>query len=386
MATRLYLSALGVALLCVFISNWTPCRTRDPAYDTLEGGRSEENTEYQTQALRILQSVPLIDGHDDLPLVLRENLKNRIYSERFLSGFESGSLATHNDLGKMKRGRVGGQFWSVFVPCPKDSILSTYPTNMAAQSRIDEDRNSDVGGRKVRSSTLTCLRLMQWAVRDTLEQVDVVKRLIAEYPTDLAFCSDASCVRDTHKTGRIANMIGVEGGHQTGNSLGVLRQFFDLGVRYMTVTHNCDNAYATAAYTSNATGSDPGLTRYGLDLIREMNRIGMMVDLAHVSYMTMVDVLRVARAPVIFSHSGAYAVTPHYRNVPDDVLRMVKKNRGIVMIPCMSLFVQNSTSKKTTIDDVVDHLLHVARVAGWDSVGFGSDFDGALDVSEGCEV
>lgn len=193
-------------------------------------------------------------------------------------------------------------------------------------------------------------------------------------------------------------MIGIEGGHQTGNSLGALRLLFDMGARYITLTHNCDNAVATAwssvAIAREKAGkvdidsrkADPGLTAFGREFVYEMNRLGMLVDLSHVSANTMRDVLNTTRAPVIFSHSGAYAIQNHGRNIPDDVLKAVKQNRGIVMVPVVSQFLNTENPENATVEDVVDHILHVAQVAGWESVGIGSDFDGSTIVPKGIEV
>lgn len=182
-------------------------------------------------------------------------------------------------------------------------------------------------------------------------------------------------------------MIGVEGGHQTGNSLGALRLFFESGVRYMTLTHNCDNAFATSwVSVDSKSREDAGLTRFGQNLVHEMNRLGMMADLAHVSPNTMRQVLHVARAPVIFSHSGAYSVHKHLRNVPDDVLTALKQNGGIVMVPAISFFMNSEHPEDATVEDVIDHVLWIAAVAGWDHVGLGSDFDGSPSVVKGLEV
>ena len=200
-------------------------------------------------------------------------------------------------------------------------------------------------------------------------------------------CTDAASVRRAHTNGKIASMIGVEGGHQTGNSLGALRLFFESGVRYMTITHNSDNAFATCWKSVDLeSGKDGGLTRFGQDCIREMNRLGMMVDLAHVSPETMRGVLRVARAPVIFSHSGAYSCNKHLRNVPDDVIRAMKDNGGILMIPAIALFMNTEHHEDATVEDVIDHILHVVELAGWDHVGLGSDFDGSTSIVRGLEV
>ena len=181
-------------------------------------------------------------------------------------------------------------------------------------------------------------------------------------------------------------MLGIEGGHQLGGSIASIRQAYDLGVRYITTTHNCDNAWATSASTVAAGGEDKGLTQFGAAYVREMNRLGMMLDLSHVSHQTMRDVLSLARAPVVFSHSGAYSVTPHLRNVPDDVLRSVRKNGGIVMAVFVNRFLNMKDPSSVTIHDVVDHIWHLAEVAGWDHVGIGSDFSGTPHVPAGLDV
>ena len=180
-------------------------------------------------------------------------------------------------------------------------------------------------------------------------------------------------------------MIGIEGGHQVGGSIASIRQMYDLGARYITLTHNCDNSFGTSASTIAAGGPDGGLFKLGYEAVREMNRLGMMVDLSHVSHQTMRDVLSVARAPVIFSHSGAYAVEKHLRHVPDDVLRSVKKNGGIVMAVFVTRFLNMKNPDEATIHDVVDHIMHIADVCGWDCVGIGSDFSGTPHVPIGLE-
>jgi membrane dipeptidase len=225
----------------------------------------------------------------------------------------------------------------------------------------------------------------QWAVRDTLEQIDVTKRFIDEHPKDLQYCDTPSCVSSAFKNGRIASMIGIEGAHQVGSSLASIRQMFDLGARYITLTHNCDNAFATSASTVAAGGEDGGLTPLGHAAVREMNRLGMLVDLSHVSHQTMRDVLSIARAPVIFSHSGAYSVEPHLRHVPDDVLRAVGRNGGIVMAVFVNRFLNMKDPSAATIHDVVDHILRIVEVCGWSCVGIGSDFSGTPHVPLGLE-
>lgn len=180
-------------------------------------------------------------------------------------------------------------------------------------------------------------------------------------------------------------MIGIEGGHQVGGSIASIRQMFNLGARYITLTHNCDNAFATSASTVAAGGEDNGLSEVGYAAVREMNRLGMMVDLSHVSHRTMRDVLGVARAPVIFSHSGAYSVEPHLRHVPDDVLRAVKANGGIVMAVFVNRFLNMKNPDAATIHDVADHVFRIAEVCGWECVGVGSDFSGTPFVPQGLE-
>lgn len=181
-------------------------------------------------------------------------------------------------------------------------------------------------------------------------------------------------------------MLGIEGGHQLGSSIASIRQAYHLGVRYITTTHNCDNAWATSASTVAAGGSDEGLTAFGAAYVREMNRLGMMLDLSHVSHQTMRDVLSITRAPIIFSHSGAFAITPHLRNVPDDVLRSVRRNGGIVMAVFVNRFLNMKEPSAVTIHDVVDHIWHLADVAGWEHVGLGSDFSGTPHTPAGLEV
>lgn len=224
-------------------------------------------------------------------------------------------------------------------------------------------------------------------MRDTLEQIDITKRLVAEYPGSLELCLSPECVRRVHKSGKVASMIGIEGGHQTGDSLGALRLLFETGARYMTLTHNCDNAYGTSWVSMDLkTGKDAGLTDFGRSFVLEANRLGLFVDLSHVSHSTMRDVLEVAKAPVIFSHSGAYSVHGHLRNVPDDVLRSLKENGGVVMVPAIALFLNSQQPEEATVEDVIDHILWIADVAGWEHVGLGSDFDGSTFFVKGLEV
>ncbi|KAI0173365.1 membrane dipeptidase-domain-containing protein [Hypoxylon sp. FL1284] len=312
-------------------------------------GAPIDPTDYALRTKRVLETTPLIDGHNDFPWLLRVELHNRIYDGKF---DPKQRLLGHTDIGRMRQGMMGGQFWSVHVKCD------------AAQKHFEDP---------------------SWIVRDTLEQIDVAKRFTAESPEVFAYCETPACARDAFKRGRIASMLGIEGGHQLGGSVAAVRQAYDLGVRYITTTHNCDNAWATSASTVAHGGPDAGLAPLGAAYVREMNRLGMMVDLSHVSHQTMRDVLSVARAPVIFSHSGAYAVTPHLRNVPDDVLRGVRSNGGIVMVVFVNRFLNMQDPGAVTIHDVVDHIWHIAEVAGWEHVGIGSDFSGTPFTPSGLE-
>ncbi|OIW30408.1 hypothetical protein CONLIGDRAFT_573456 [Coniochaeta ligniaria NRRL 30616] len=306
-------------------------------------------TNYAERTRRVLKSIPLIDGHNDLPWQIRIELHNRLQDGRV--DFNK-KLLGHTDLQRMRQGMVGGQFWSVYVDCDD-------------QQKHFEDPS--------------------WVVRDTLEQIDITRRFINEYPEDLQYCDTAACARGAFASGRISGMIGIEGGHQVGSSIATIRQVYDLGARYMTLTHNCDNAFATSASTVAAGGPDDGLLKLGYAAVKEMNRLGMMVDLSHVSHKTMRDVLGVARAPVIFSHSGAYSVEPHLRHAPDDVLRLVKQNGGIVMAVFVNRFLNMKNPDSATIHDVADHIFRIAEVCGWECVGMGSDFSGTPEVPIGLE-
>lgn len=201
----------------------------------------------------------------------------------------------------------------------------------------------------------------------------MARRFIAEY-SDLQFCDMAACARKAFNAGKISSMLGAEGLHQVGSSIAVIRQLYELGVRYITVTHNCDNAFATAASTVTESGKDHGLSLFGKSAIEEMNRLGMMVDLSHTSHKTMRDVLAVTRSPVIFSHSGCYTIGRNYRNVPDDVLDRLKVNGGVIMIFFAGRFIRPAEPEKADLDDVVDHIFHAVSRAGWDHVGIGTSF------------
>ena len=326
---------------------------------------------------RILKRTPLIDGHNDLPEQLRANYKMSV--EGLASGTEQWKpQPLMTDMARLHQGRVGGQFWSVYIP---------------------SEMTGDV------------------AIRATIEQIDIVKRLVKAYPNDLTLAGTAADIERIHKSGRVASLIGIEGGHQIGANLAALRQFYELGARYMTLSHFKNNEWADSAT------DDPkyhGLNDFGRTVIREMNRQGMLIDLSHVSDETMRDTLEITRAPVIFSHSSARALDDHPRNVPDDILKLVAANGGVVMVNFYPGYVSDEVRKwnaeqsaeearlksllvgrpeqreaalkaweqahpapKATVAQVADHIDHVAKVAGYDHVGIGGDLDGIETAPEG---
>lgn len=297
--------------------------------------------EHMDRALRLMSETPLIDGHNDLPWQLRKQFNNE------LNKVDLNTLnTTHTNIPKIKQGRLGAQFWSAYVPC-----------------------NSQYKD----------------AVRQTLEQIDVVHRMCKKYPETFQFATTAQEILDAFHSNKTASLIGVEGGHSLDSSLGTLRTMYHLGVRYLTLTHSCNTPWADNWLVD--TGSEPsehgGLSPFGKQLILEMNRLGMLIDLAHVTVTVMNQVLDMSKAPVIFSHSSAYSVCQHKRNVPDDVLKRVKEKKGIVMVNFYNNYVTCSMTAK--LSDVADHFDHIKKVAGADFIGFGGDYDGVTRVPEGLE-
>ncbi|KAK2008589.1 putative dipeptidase [Colletotrichum eremochloae] len=310
-----------------------------------EALQTSPNLDYSGRTDYILRTTPLLDSHNDLPYLLRVELQNRLYNGAF--DFRQ-ALPSHTDLQRLKQGKVGAQFWSVFVECPD-------------LMKPDDATHS---------------------VRDTLEQIDVTRRFI-EMIDELEFCDTSACVSAAFSSGKIASMLGAEGLHQVGSSIAVIRQLFDLGVRYITITHNCDNPFATAASTVTAGGEDLGLSEFGVAGIREMNRLGMMVDLSHTSHGTMHQVLDTTQSPVIFSHSTCFELARTYRNTPDDVLVRLRQNGGVLMVMFVKRFLNAENPEAADIETVVDHIMHVVDVAGWDHVGIGGDFDGTVTLANG---
>jgi membrane dipeptidase len=291
------------------------------------------------RARRILQSTPLIDGHNDLAWAIRRDS----VSPLDVGAYDLRKRTRgHTDLERLAKGMVGGQFWSVYVPG------------------------------EVRDSGFARLQL---------EQIDIARRFIEMYPERLQLALDARDMRNAFRRKRIGSVIGMEGGHVIENSLGTLRAYHALGARYLTLTHNVTLDWADAASDSARHG---GLTEFGREVVREMNRLGMLVDLSHTSPGTMSDALDVTEAPIIFSHSNARALADVPRNVPDSILRRLPRNGGIVMVTFVPGFV-TTTGGPATLSQVADHIDHIKRVAGSDHVGIGGDFDGISVVVQGLE-
>ena len=323
------------------------------------------------RARRVLTASPLIDGHNDLAWVIREDKR----APRNVDAYDLRKRTSGDtDLQRLRSGHVGAQFWSVFIPGDiKDSGYA----------------------------------------RVQLEQIDIARRTIERYPEALTFATTSRDITAAFRTGKVASLLGMEGGHAIENSLGALRAYFRLGVRYMTLTHNVTLDWADAAMD---VPRHNGLTPFGREVVREMNRLGMIVDISHVTPKIMHDVLDLAEAPVMFSHSSAKALTDHPRNVPDDVLRRLDGNGGVVMVTFIPAFVSQpvadwelrlsrlTSGKPTaetarigaefaasnpkpvaTLKDVADHVDHVRRMAGVNHVGIGSDFWGDPEMPTGLE-
>lgn len=344
------------------------------------GSAAAQPPDLVARARKLLDEVPLVDGHNDVPWELRQRVKNHLAELDLHSDTSALEKPMHTDVARLRKGGVGGQFWSVYIP-------------------------ADLAGPQ--------------AVRTVMEQIDVVHRLADLYPDTFEIATTAGDVERIHKSGRIASLIGMEGGHSIDNSLGVLRQLYNAGARYMTLTHSKNVDWADSATDAPKHG---GLTKFGEEVIREMNRLGMLIDLSHVSPDTMKDAMAVSEAPVIFSHSSARALDAHPRNVPDDVLRLLPQDGGVVMVTFVPSFIseevrtwnsqedaeearlkalhpddpkQVETALETwrkehpvpraTLAQVANHIEHVRRVAGVDHVGIGSDFDGITSVPVGLE-
>ncbi|KAF8332091.1 membrane dipeptidase-domain-containing protein [Cantharellus anzutake] len=321
-------------------------------------------------ALEILGRHPLMDSHigNLAALVGNHNTEifmsiadlpelARVYRRNNVSDIDLAKLMPgHVDIPRLRKGRVGGFFWSVYTACPSDpGDEFTYPTA---------------------------------AVRDTLEQIDVAKGLIEKHPDVFQFATSSSDIRKAFSQGKMASLIGVEGGHQLENSLAALRQYYALGVRYVTLTHTCHNAFAdSGGFFEPIPPRHNGLSSFGKVLIQEMNRLGILVDISHTSDQTAVQALKLSRSPVIWSHSSARSVWNVSRNVPDEILELIGEGPGkrdaVIQVNFFPGFV--AADGKATVAAVADHIEHIARKAGRQHVGIGSDFDGISSVPKGLE-
>ena len=337
---------------------------------------SERTAESLARARALHDKGPLIDGHNDYPWALREKADRDL--DKLDIAKPQPSIMT--DIGRLRAGGVGGQFWSVYVP-----------VELAGQA----------------------------AVTATLEQIDIVHRMTQKYPETFELARTAADVERIFAKRKIASLIGMEGGHSIDSSLGALRMFYELGARYMTLTHSRNVPWADSCSDEPILG---GLSAFGEEVVREMNWLGMLVDLSHTSPDTMTDAIRVSEAPVIFSHSSARALNDVPRNVPDDVLRLLPKNGGVVMVTFVPGFLSRKVADWTaeqaseearlklqfpsdanavkvgletwakaipapraTVRDAADHIDHIRKVAGIDHIGLGGDFDGISSVPEGLE-
>jgi membrane dipeptidase len=341
--------------------------------------RTQPTDKALERAKKLLRESPVIDGHNDYPMAVREKAEGDLNK----LDIRASQPTIMTDIPRLIAGGVGAQFWSVYVPPPA-----------AGQDPAT-------------------------AVTATLDQIDIVYRMVEKYPKTFAIALTADDVERIHKQDKIASLIGMEGGHSINSSLGVLRRMYQLGARYMTLTHSLNTPWADSA---TDTPKSNGLSKFGEDVVREMNRLGMMVDLSHTSPATMAAALRVTAAPVIFSHSSARALTDVPRNVPDEILRQVKTNDGIVMVTFVPGFVSQEVadynkketdqrarlltalnnnesavnaamvdwrrlnpSPRASLLQVADHIDHIKKIAGIDHIGFGGDFDGITAVVVGLE-
>lgn len=403
MSTRprlLCFACSGILWCCRLSTREAPiCNDRHRAYAaplfalvilTLAGppaqAQSQAEAAARNHAIKILSRTPIIDGHNDLPWELHDKFGDQARAVDLSGTPGTPIVMQQTDIARLRAGRVGGQFWSVWIP-----------------------------------TTITGAE----GVKLTLQQIDLARSFAENNPTIFARAESASDIERIERKGKIASLIGVEGGHQIGDSLAVLRQFYALGARYLTLTHTSNNALADSA-TDNPKFN--GLSPFGRSVIQEMNRIGMLVDLSHVSADTMRQAIAESRAPVIFSHSGARAVTDHPRNVPDDVLKSLQTRDGVVMVDFYSGYVSNASARwnadraaevarynsppynglfigqparaaaalakwehanpfpAATVSDVANHIDYIVKVAGIDHVGIGSDFDGAEPMANGLKT
>jgi len=326
----------AAAALVTFLSisglAFTDARAADPVADPA-----------LDHARRLLSRTILVDGHNDLPIMIRFNRQ----APRDVEAYDLREHAAgQTDIPRLRAGRVGAQFWSVFIPADGKGSYA----------------------------------------RTQLEQIELARRLIERYPETLQFAASVADIRAAYRRGRIASLLGMEGGQGLENSLGALRAYYDLGVRYMTLTHNAHTDWADSA--AEQPPRHDGLTSFGEEVVREMNRLGMLVDLSHTSAETMADAIRVSEAPVIFSHSAARGLCDISRNTPDDILRELRDNGGVIMVTFVAAFVDCGVGRDpggptTSISRVADHIEYIRDITGVDHLGIGSDFDGNWKWPEG---
>lgn len=367
-------TSVGGAMLAALVIG---CAPATPSNDTEQPLKDASLEVRLAHVAELLKETPLVDSHNDLPWAIRETADAPLDVEAYDLNKPAKGMT---DIARLRKGMVGGQFWSVYIPGEiKDSGFA----------------------------------------RVQLEQIDIARQVINKYPNDLQWAYTAADVRSAFKAGKIGSLLGMEGGHAIENSLGALRAYYDLGARYMTLTHNVTLDWADAA---NDSVKHNGLTEFGNEVVREMNRLGMLVDLSHVSPGVMSDALDVSEAPVIFSHSAARGITNVPRNVPDSILARLPKNGGVVMMTFVPGFVSQAiadrgargnalrdsltamfpsdsvkrieaykvwsdanVSPTASIADVADHMDHIKKIAGAAHVGIGGDFDGITETVVGLE-
>ncbi|KAJ8042269.1 Dipeptidase 1 [Holothuria leucospilota] len=340
-AIAVTVTVVVVAAIAVAIA--VPLSKRDEKSDV-------ENRELAEQWM---SETPLIDGHNDLPWFLKNNHDNRLEDIDLSVNISEAYDITHTDIPRLRAGKVGAQFWAAYTSC-----------------------NSQYKD----------------AVTHVLDQIDVIKRMCKKYPEDFEFVTSAQGIIDAFEAGKIGGLIGVEGGHNIDSFPSVMRMLAELGVRYMTMTHSCNTPWADNWLTDSEEEVEfDGLTDWGEKLVLEMNRIGVFVDLSHVSKATMLEALEVSRAPVIFSHSSAFSICGSYRNVQDDVFPAIRENGGVIMvnfytryINCPPLNISNNIDE-AELFQVADHIDYLAQNCGYDNVGIGGDYDGVDYVPNGLE-
>ncbi|KAK9899448.1 hypothetical protein P389DRAFT_48660 [Cystobasidium minutum MCA 4210] len=307
------------------------------------------------RAKALLDRSPLVDGHVDIAVQARYKYRNQLDK----IDLDDADFPLHVNIPRLKRGKLGGLFWSAYTPCPSD---------------LHEWQKDELDYTKA-----------SWSVRDTLEQIDIVKLLVRKYKDTFELVTSAEGIQGAFDNGKVASLIGLEGAHQLGNSLSTLRQYYELGVRYITLSHTCNNAFAGSSGMDGKPIDKQGLSPFGIRLVHEMNRLGMIVDVSHTSDLTVSDVLKHAHAPFIFSHSNARAVYDSVRNIPDDLLKAVGKTSSDKRALVMATFAPQFVGVNATLSQVADHIEYIAKFVGRNHVGIGSDFDGILSTPAGLE-